>query len=133
MAKVMIVEDNERTLSTYKRMFGRRVGEENVDAFDNYESAVSELGNAYSVFVLDGEFPRSPGGYPEPLGVQLAQEIHKIEGSYDKVAMVSGNSSILKEAKEMGIDKIYSKGLPKEDAGERDSSELIADLKPLLQ
>lgn len=130
MAKVLVVEDNPSWKRKYLRDLGNVVGERNVNIADNFERALELVTQRqYDAYVLDGEFPRSPDLPAEPLGIELAQEISKKEGGFDKIRIASARPSTLDEALSLGITDVYSKGLPDRDRGYKDFSQLKRDFK----
>ncbi|MBN4049268.1 hypothetical protein JYT91_01490 [archaeon AH-315-M20] len=134
MAKVLVVEDNPSWKGKYRRDLGDVVGARNINIADNFKRALELVARKdYDAYVLDGEFPRSPGLPPEQLGIELAQEISKKEGGFGKVRIASASPSTLDEALELGIKYVYSKGLPDRERGYRDFSALKRDLKKDLK
>jgi len=129
MAKLLIVEDDEANQKDYRNNLAGIVGEENLDLVDNYDDAIELLKqNPYDVYILDGVFPKSSDfPLPGPWGIPLAKEIVEKEGSFDKIRMVSGAPSILSEAKELGVTKLYFKGNPAEE-GQKPLSQITNDL-----
>lgn len=65
------------------------------------------LDRDYKAYILDVQFPRHRFGEPQLLGVELAQEIMRREGSYSKIVMVSSHTPIA--ALNLGITRIYNK------------------------
>jgi len=128
MAKVLVVEDGEVYQRGYRNNLAGIVGEENLDLVDNYDDAVELLNqNSYEVYILDGQFPKSPDFPPGPWGISLAKEIAEKEGSFDKIRMASGAISILHEAQKLGITKLYFKGKLVEE-GQKPLTQLMDDL-----
>jgi len=129
MAKVLVVEDEESWSGIYQRRLGHVLGEENVTIVRDDAAARAQLEKMiFDAYVLDGEFPRAPGQRPEPLGVPLARDISSKVG-VEKIYMASGNDTVLDQAKELGINRLYSKGLPDEEKGQRPLAQLVQDLK----
>ena len=133
MPKVLIVEDDSSWQRIHRTALERILEKSDIVVVSSYEDATSRLVVEYAAYILDGEFPRQQGQTPQRLGIGLAEEIHSRSVPYDRIIIASGNSSLLKEARALGIEKIYSKGSPNIEAGERDIQQLAKDLKPLLR
>jgi CheY-like chemotaxis protein len=130
MAKILVVEDNPYWKRIYRRDLGDVVGIKNVNIADTFERAIEFAARRrYDAYVLDGEFPRSPGLCIEPLGIELAQEFSKREGGFDKIRIVSGRPSTLDEALSLEINHVYSKILASHSPRYKDFSELKKDLQ----
>lgn len=107
MERALVVEDTEKWQNFYRELLEPILGEGNVDIVASYDDAISMLGRDYKAYILDVQFPRHRFGRPQLLGVQLAQEIIRREGSCTKIAVVSSHMSV--EAQNLGITRIYNK------------------------
>ena len=132
MERVLIVEDDPIWQGVHKRGLEHLLGVGSVDVVDNYDAALSMLTQSYAAYVIDGEFPKSPGEAASQLGVPLAQEIYKRENNYDKVFLVSGKPDVWKDAHTNGIPKVYNKGSADKESGVGDITKLMNDLINLL-
>lgn len=94
MERVLVVEDTEKWQNFHRGLLEPILGKENVDVVANYEDALSLLDRDYQAYILDVQFPRHQFGRLQLLGVQLAQEIMRREGSHNKIVMVSSHMSI---------------------------------------
>lgn len=114
--RVLVVEDSEKWQNFHCGLLKPLLGKENVDVVANYDDAISMLGRDYKAYILDVQFPRHRFWKLQLLGVELAQEIMRREGNYNKIVMVSSHMSV--EAQNLGITKIYNKYLLNADRNE---------------
>lgn len=105
--KALIVDDSEKWQNFHRDCLEPILGKGKVDVVGNYDEAISMLGRGYAAYILDNQFPRHRFGKPQLLGVKLAQEIMRREGSYNKITIVSSHFSI--EAQLLGITRMYNK------------------------
>ena len=102
MPKFLLVEDNTMWQDILQSEMGKIV-DGNVDLAVDYAAALRFVQSApYEGYVLDGSFPRAPGGAPEKLGIVLAQDIQRQGVGLDKIVMMS-SGPILEEARKLGI------------------------------
>ncbi|MBI4452159.1 hypothetical protein HY637_01900 [Candidatus Woesearchaeota archaeon] len=132
MLEILAVEDAENWQEFY-----RGLGQElqvGVQVTDNLEEALAKIAEQrFAAYILDGSFPRTKGGAAEQLWVELAERIKVFEGTYDKIFLVSGGV-IWKQARRMGLQRLYDKGIGDEKEGVKSATDNIAcDLKPLLK
>lgn len=105
--RALVVDDSEKWQNFHHNLLVSILGKENIDVVANYDDAISMLGRNYTAYILDIQFPRHRFGELQLLGVELAQEIMRREGSYNKITIVSSHFSI--EAQNLGITKMYNK------------------------
>ncbi|MBI3109463.1 response regulator transcription factor [Candidatus Daviesbacteria bacterium] len=128
MERALVVEDTEKWQNFHRGLLEPILGEGNVDVVANYDDAISMLGRDYRAYILDVQFPRHRFGKPQLLGVQLAQEIMRREGSHHRIVVVSSHMSI--EAQNLGITRIYNKYSLKADKNE--VATFLRDLRSLF-
>ncbi len=109
MIRALIVEDHAKWQKFYRNCLESMLGEGNIDITDNYGDAISRLGQEYGLYVVDGQFFKSPDGELELLGIKLAEDIGKKEGGYDKIVMVSSSEDTLSQAQCLGVTNVYNK------------------------
>ncbi|MBU3913381.1 MAG: hypothetical protein KKE50_04790 [Nanoarchaeota archaeon] len=109
MVRALVVEDHDKWQKFHKNCLESILGKGSVDIANNYEDAISMLNQDYGVYIIDGQFLRCPDGDLQVLGIQLAKEIGKKEGSYDKIVMVSSSEDSLSRAQRLGITQVYNK------------------------
>lgn len=128
MERALVVEDTEKWQNFHRGALEPILGEGNVDVVDNYDDALSMLGRDYKAYILDVQFPRHRLGEPQLLGVQLAQEIMRRNGSCERIVIVSSHRS--EETLNLGITRIYNKYSL--DADEDEVATFLRDLRSLF-
>ena len=131
-ASILVVEDDPMWQARHRRKLEAIVGQGNVTLADSYDAVLSHLSSKeFDAYVIDGEFPRTIGQKPEPLGIDLAKYIDGLQPGPKIIRLVSGDTAILDQAKSQEIIT-YTKGLADPKKGYRDLSELPEDLKLML-
>ena len=132
MLNILLVEDSPLLQPRLKQSLEESLKGVNVDIAGNYTDALSMLTQEYQAYVIDGSFPMNTGGEVEKLGLKLAEEIHRRGIEYSRIAIISLEEFILRNARKLGIEKVYAKGAPIPKLGIKEISSLAEDLKPLL-
>ncbi len=109
MIRALVVEDHDKWQKFHKNYLESILGKDNIDITDNYECAISMLGQEYGLYIIDGQFFRTPDGELQLLGIQLAEDVRNKEGGYDKIVIVSSSDDTLFKAQLLGVFNVYNK------------------------